>query len=177
MATIEELTGIVKGLADVVKSQLSSQHEAQEAKRQHIDALAKTVSEFASHSASSSNVDTLKLPQVVLPRYTGKPEEQLDRFLDQLTTLLKSSGVPSKHWTTYLKQQVQQDVRAYDSVIFAEEECEHAFGENPNNITNAHCERCFDLVKESLLNKRGTPKDDRIRELLQDYYHLQQGKV
>ena len=69
---------------------------------------------MASHSASSSNVDTLKLPQVVLPRYTGKPEEQLDRFLDQLTTLLKSSGVPPKHWTTYLKQQVQQDVRAYD---------------------------------------------------------------
>ena len=70
MATIEELTGIVKGLVDVVKSQLSSQHEAQEANRQHIDALAKTVSEMASHSASSSNVDTLKLPQVVLPRYT-----------------------------------------------------------------------------------------------------------
>ena len=46
MATIEELTGIVKGLADVVKSQLSSQHEAQEASRQHIDALAKAVSEW-----------------------------------------------------------------------------------------------------------------------------------
>ena len=70
-----------------MKSQLSSQHEAQEANHQHIDALAKTVSEMAFHSASSSNVDTLKLPQVVLPHYTGKPEEQLDRFLDQLTTL------------------------------------------------------------------------------------------
>ena len=147
MATIEELTGIVKGLADVVKSQLSSQHEAQEANRQHIDALAKTVSEMASHSASSSNVDTLKLPQVVLPLYTDKPEEQLDRFLDQLTTLLKSSGVPPKHWTTYLKQQVQQDVRAYDSVVFAEEECKYAFGEDPNNITNTHYEKYFDLVK------------------------------
>ena len=115
MATIEELTGIVKGLADVVKSPLLSQHEAQEANRQHIDALAKTVSERASHSASSSNVDTLKLPQVVLPRYTGKPEEQLDRFLDQLPALLKSSGVHlNTAWTTYLKEQVQQDVRAYD---------------------------------------------------------------
>ena len=88
---------------------------------------------MASHSASSSNVDTLKLPQVVLPRYTGKPEEQLDRFLDQLTTLLKSSSVPPEQWTTNLKQQVQQDVRAYDSVVFAEEECKHAFGEDPNN--------------------------------------------
>ena len=44
-------------------------------------------------------------------------------------------------------------------------------------ITNAHYEKYFDLVKESLLKKRGKPKDDRIRELLQDYYHLQQEKV
>ena len=44
-------------------------------------------------------------------------------------------------------------------------------------ITNAHYEKYFDLVKESLLKKRGKPKDDRIRELLQDYYHLQQKKV
>ena len=177
MATIEKLTGIVKGLADVVKSQLSRQHEAQEANRQHIDALAKTVREMAFHSASSSNDDTLKFPQVVLPCYTGKPEEQLDRFLDQLTTLFQSSGVPPKHWTTYLKQQVQQDVRAYDSVVFAEEECKHALGEDPNNITNAHYEKYFDLVKESLLKKCGKPKDDHIHELLQDYYHLQQDKV
>jgi hypothetical protein len=41
MATVEELTGIVKGLADVVKSQLTNQHDAQEANRQHIEALAK----------------------------------------------------------------------------------------------------------------------------------------
>lgn len=74
MATIEELTGVVKGLADVVKSQQLSQHDAQEANRQHIDALAKKVSEMATHSASSSNLDTLNLPQLVLHRNTGKPE-------------------------------------------------------------------------------------------------------
>ena len=72
---------------------------------------------------------------------------------------------------------MQQDVRAYDSVVFAEEECKHALGEDPNNITNAHYEKYFDLVKESLLKKCGKPKDDRIRELLQDYYHLLQDKV
>ena len=177
MATVEELTGIVKGLADVVKSQLTSQHEAHEANRQNIEALAKTVAELATNSTSSSSVDTLKLPQVVLHRYTGKPDEHLDRFLDQLTTLLKSSGVPPKHWTTYLKQQVQQDVRAYDSVVFAEEECKHALGEDPTNITIEQYERYFDLVKTSLVKKRGKPKDERVRELLQDYYHLQQDKA
>jgi hypothetical protein len=81
MATVEELTGIVKGLADVVKSQLTNQHDAQEANWQHIEALAKTVADLATNSPSSSHVDTLKLPQVVLPCYTGKPDEQLDRFL------------------------------------------------------------------------------------------------
>ena len=60
MATIKELTDIVKGQADVVRTQLSSQHEAQQANRQHID-----VSEMA-------NIDTLKLPQVVLPRLYRK---------------------------------------------------------------------------------------------------------
>ena len=177
MATIEELSGIVKGLADVVKSQLTNQHDAQEANRQHVEALAKTVADLATNSPSSSHVDTLKLPQVVLPRYTGKPDEQLDRFPDQLTTLLKYSGVPAKHWTIYLKQQVQQDLRAYDSVVFAEEECKRALREDPTNITIEQYETYFNLVKASLIKKRGKPKDERIRELLQVYYNLQQSKA
>ena len=68
--------------------------------------------------------------------------------------------------------------RAYDYVVFAEAECKHAFGEDPSTIiTNAHYEKYFDLVKESLLTKRGKPKDDRIRELPQGCCHLQQDKV
>ena len=95
---------------------------------------------------------------MVLPRYTGKPDEQFDRFLDQLTTLLKSSGVPAKHWTNYLKQQVQQDLRAYDSVVFAEQECKHTLGEDPTNITIEQYETYFSLVKASLVKKRGNLK-------------------
>ncbi len=76
----------LKGLGDVVKSQLSCQHKAHEVNRQKIEALAKTVSDLASNSMNTSSINTLKLPQVVLPRYTGKPEEQLDCLLDQLTS-------------------------------------------------------------------------------------------
>ncbi|CAB4010120.1 retrovirus poly [Paramuricea clavata] len=153
MATVEELTGIVKGLANVGKSQLlANQHDAQEANRQHIEALTKTVADLATNFPSSSHVDTLKLPQVVLPRYTAK------------------------HWTTYLKQQVQQDLRAYDSVVFAEE-CKHALGEDPANITIEQYETYFNLFKASLVKKRGKPKDERICELLQVYYNLQQSKA
>ena len=57
---------------------------------------------------------------------------------------------------------MQQDVGAYDSEVFSEEECKHAFGEDPNNITNAHYENYFDLVKVSLLKKRGKPKDQSL---------------
>ena len=35
-------------------------------------------------------------------------------------------------------------------------------------------EEYFEVVKESLLKKRQKPKDDRIRELHQDHYHIQQ---
>jgi hypothetical protein len=45
------------------------------------------IADLATNSPSSSHVDTLKLPQVVLPRYTGKPDEQLDRFQVFLTNL------------------------------------------------------------------------------------------
>ena len=91
--------------------------------------------------------------------------------------MLKSCEVPPKHWTTYFKQEGHQDVCAYDSVVFGEEECKHALGEDPNNITIEQYERYFDLVKTSLVKKRGEPKDKHIRELPQDYYHLQQYKA
>ena len=75
MVTVEELTGIVNELADVVKSELSSQHEAN---RQNIEALAKIVAELAKNSIISSSVD----------RY-ARYNEHFHRFLDQLTTFVK----------------------------------------------------------------------------------------
>ena len=45
------------------------------------------------------------------------------------------------------------------------------------NITIEWCEGYFVVVKTLLVKKRGKPKDERIRELLQNYYHLKQDKA
>ena len=43
----------------------------------------------------------LPLPNLILPEFTGR--EDLDRFLDQMSTLLEASGVPPQHWLPFVK--------------------------------------------------------------------------
>ena len=125
---------------------------------------------------NSSSVSTsLRLPQVTLPVYKGRPNENLNRFTNTLASLLKSSGVPSRHWTTYLKQQVQDGSRAYDIVDRAEQEHAHILGENPQEATETAFVTYYNKICESLLAKRGKPKDEHFRELLQIYYSMEQG--
>ena len=124
---------------------------------------------------NSSSVSTsLRLSQVALPVYKGRLNENLNRFANTLTSLLKSSGVPSRHWTTYLKQQVQDDSRAYDIVDRAEQEHSHILGENPQDATETAFVTYCNKVCESLLANRGKPKDEHFRELLQIYYSMEQ---
>ena len=44
----------------------------------------------------------------------------LKGFLDQVSTLLETSGMPPQHWLTFVKQQCHRDVRAYDAPLDAE---------------------------------------------------------
>ena len=60
----------------------------------------------------------LHLHNLILPEFTGR--EDLDRFLDQVSTLLEASGVPPQNWLTFVKQQRHRDVRAYDALLDAE---------------------------------------------------------
>ena len=41
-----------------------------------------------------------RLPNLIVPEFTGR--EDLDRFLDQVSTLLEASGVSPQHWWTYV---------------------------------------------------------------------------
>ena len=53
------------------------------------------------------------------PEYTGKPP--LERFINQMESLLRLSGVQFKFWTTYFKQQCQKDsCWAYNALAEAE---------------------------------------------------------
>ena len=163
--TVEELTGIINGLTQVVKEQLTQSKLAQGATDKQIQDLTHVVSELTSSSSHISTTDrphTLRLPQVNLPSFQGKPQEDLENFLEQLTNLLMSSGVPSPHFVTYLKQQVQTGSRAYDTLRKAEEE--HSSILNTDDGTppsNKHYLDYFKAIKETLLTKRGKPRDEK----------------
>ena len=88
-----------------------------------------------------------------------------------------SSGIPSRHFVMYLKQQVQADSRVYDTVRKAEEE--HSSILNTDDGTppsNKHYLDYFKAIKETLLKKQDKPRDEKIRALLCDYYTMVQGR-
>ena len=112
----------------------------------------------------------LRLPNLVLPHYTGK--ENLDRFIEQLETILKSSGVPSKFWVTYLKQQTQKDPRVYDVICAADKENQAILGTDIETCSPSEFQRHYEACINALKAKRGKPRDHQLRELLGTYYTL-----
>ena len=182
MSSVEELRGLIDGLTQVVKGHLSIAKSAQGKTDSQLNQLAQSVSDLrvslpTCTSSSSSSNSSLRLPQITLPTFHGKPKEDLERFLEKLTNLLQPSGVPSQHFVTYLKQQLLHDSRAYDIVCKAEEE--HAslieLTESSSVVTPKQYLQYFNAIKETLVTKRGKPKEDKIRDLLDDYHSLWQG--
>ena len=113
----------------MVKNQQQLQNTAIQKTADQLQTLSDTVADLAQNlpSASPSLIQSngLRLPNLIIPIYTGL--EHLDRFITQLESILKSSNVPSQYWLTYLKQQTQQDARAYNAI------CE---AETANSLTN-----------------------------------------
>ena len=84
-----------------------------------------------------------------------------------------SSGVPSRHFVMYLKQQVQADSRAYDTVRKAEEEHSSILSTDDGTPPSyKHYLDYFKAVKGTLLKKRGKPHDKEICALLHDCYTM-----
>ena len=135
MATTIELNGLIKGPADVVKSQQAfhTTTEQLQTLSSTVKALSKSIHLQSLATQTQSNNDSpvgLRLLNITLPVFTGK--ENLDRFIEQLTSLLHSSGVSPRFWVTYLKQQTQKDAQAYDALIEAEKQHKHFLGETPD---------------------------------------------
>ena len=168
MSLSDETTGMIKGLAEVVKHQ-QLQNTAIQHTTEQLAQLSSTVADLA-HNLTTMAPPSLTLPQglrlpnLVLPHCTGK--ENLDRFIEQLETILKSSGVPSKFWVTYLKQQTQKDPRAYD-VICAADRISGNFG---HSIGKKEC--LPSEFQQHYEAKRGKPRDHQLRELLGTYYTM-----
>ena len=175
----EETLGLIKGLAEVVQKQQAAQKAQNEA---HLQAMEKTHEQLtqlyqsvdilskalpkSSASLGASQAQGIRLPNVTLPEYAGK--QNLDRFLTQMESLLKSSAVPVKFWLTYLKQQCQKDSRAHYALLEAETKYSKIF--DPVKASDdehyIHFTNCITLLKE----KSGIPRDQQIRDLLSQLF-------
>ena len=141
---------------------------------QHLAITVENLTKVQQVPVPSSQSPGLRLPNLVLPEYTGK--EPLDRFLEQIESLLVSSAVPTKHWIIYLKQQCQKDTRAYDALNSAHQTHLHLLGTDLSKTADAEFKQHFDQCVKTLREKRGKPRDQQIRDLLETYYTMQQNR-
>ena len=120
----------------------------------------------------SSTNSLLRLPQLTLPEFTGR--ENLDRFAEQLTNVLASSGVSAKYWFTYLKLQCHKDAWAFD--IICNYETIHASKLNEKTSYVEYLE-FYDKCLTRLTTQGGIPKEQQIRKLLSMYYSMTQQQM
>ena len=122
---------------------------------------------------SALECSTLLLPNLILPIYTSR--EHLDRFITQLESIWKSSNVPSQYWLTYLKQQTQQDARAYDVICEAETANSLTIlGPDSTKISLAEFTKLYKTCVTALKTKRGKPRDQQLLDLLGTYSPIHQ---
>ena len=108
--SLEETTGLIKGLANVAKNQQQLQNTAVQKTVDQLQTLSDTVANLAQNlpSASPSLIQSngLRLPNLILPIYTSR--EHLDRFITQLESILKSSNVPLRYWLNNRRSKKQE---------------------------------------------------------------------
>ena len=163
--------GFIKGLSDIVQKQVDSMKSTDT----QIQQLASTVENLAKTQPTPSKPaivnSGLRLPNLVLPEFTGK--QPLDRFLDHLQNLLVSSNVPRQYWITYLKQCIK-DSRAYDALVSVEQAHEKLLGSDVSKASDNELKLHFEACVKTLKEKRGKPREQQIRDLLSSYYVMHQ---
>ena len=175
MSVADEAASLIKGLAEVIKSQQHVHQTALQQTNNQLQTLSNTVASLTQKLPSSSAVlhsPSLRLPNLVLPIYIGC--EHLDRFLTQLESILKASGIPTQCWLTYLKQQTQQDSHAFDAICEAETSNIKLLGEDPSKASPDEFLYLYETCVTALKAKRGKPRDQQLRELLSAYYTMRQ---
>ena len=89
-----------------------------------------------------------------------------------MRSTLESSNT---HWCYYLKQQVAEDLRAYDAIVLAEKD-HSSLVSDPQKTTDVVYRLFSDNVVEDLFSKRCKPKDAQVRRFLEYYYAMKQMK-
>ena len=160
MSVADEAGSLIKGLAEVVKSKQHVQQTALQQTNDQLQTLLNSVASLTQKLPSSSAVShspSLHLPNLVLPIYTG--HEYPDRFLTQLESNLKASGIPTQYWLTYLKQQTQKDSHAFDAIWEAETSNIKVLGEDPSKAFPNEFLHLYETCVTTLKAKRGKLQD------------------
>ena len=153
---VDEVVGVIKGLADVVKDQKIASKDSFSKTQQHIQDLFTAVQALSNTVGTKDASSTpLRVPQLTLPDYTGR--ENIDHFAEQLTNVLSSSGEAGKFWLTYLKQQ-----------------CRNESLELSAKTSYAEYLKSYNQCLTLLTHQRGVPKEQQIRQLLSTYYSMSQ---
>ena len=145
MATVDETVGLIKGLAEVVKPQQLAQTQAYKETTEQLQQLSSTVEALSKsilpQALHGNDALGLRLPNATLPVFTGR--ENLDRFIEQITNLLRSSGVSPRFWVTYLKQQTQKHAQAYHALIQAEKTHQNVLAATPYKASPSESGKYF----------------------------------
>ena len=79
------------------------------------------------------------------------------------------------HWLTYLKQQTEQDNRAYDAICEAETANSLIIlRPDVSKTSPAEFTKLYQTCVTALKTKCGKPRDQQLRDLLGAYYTIQQ---
>ena len=75
----------------------------------------------------------------------------------------------------HLKQHCQYDIRSFDIIFNAEKEHFPKLIADPEKVSPSEFKAYFDTIKQILLQRRGIPKEQQIRELLAEFCRMIQG--
>ena len=169
----EEVLGMIQGLA----SAMQTSFDAQKATTKQVMEIANSLKDLAEAQSKPSVPQGLQLRPVHLPTFKGNPQDNLSQFLEHFKSIISTSAVSPRFYVAYLKQQCESDVRAFDIICKAEQDHFKAYIPDPKKASDAEYLTYFEQITDKLSKKRGTPKDQKIRELLMEYYSMKQGSA
>ena len=169
----EEVLGMMQGLA----SAMQTSFDAQKATTKQVTEIANSLKDLAEAQSKPSVPQGLRLPPVHLPTFKGDPQDNLSQFLEHFKSIISTSAISPRFYVACLKQQCESDVRAFDIICKAEQDHFKAYIPDPEKASDAEYLTYFEQITDELSKKQGTPKDQKIRELLMEYYSMKQGSA
>ena len=162
--TAAEAVGQMKGSAEIVKLQQTTQAIQQFETTTQLQQLSYTVHGYSQVIETTQTKPTpqqaLCLLNLILPEFTGG--EDLNRFLDQVSTLLEALGVRPQNCSTFVKQQCHCYLRAYDALLDAKKK--HTFACVGSDPSKASPDDFIKFTKHTWVRSKKNAGNRRIRK-------------